>query len=226
MNRNAVYSNLFCLCDAPLSDEGEAQGAERLQEPFAGLLPHLDFSSTCYLISRKRPGEATYFEDLLQEVSAFLEQNRFLQASVRPVHPFSGNDANAWIETYLRFLRACKPFQQEGYREQIIARLRVFPVIFLKDAAAVMEAGPFLSFLQETFFLPSILVPSRAIDEVASLSTRQDAPPGYVSTPRTLPLLSPSVPSKSCTPTRFSTSCSRTMQRHSLKVTILQTRNR
>ncbi len=177
MNRNAVYSNLFCLCDAPLSDEGEAQGAERLQEPFAGLLPHLDFSSTCYLISRKRPGEATYFEDLLQEVSAFLEQNRFLQASVRPVHPFSGNDANAWIETYLRFLRACKPFQQEGYREQIIARLRVFPVIFLKDAAAVMEAGPFLSFLQETFFLPSILVPSRAIDEVASLSTRQDAPP-------------------------------------------------
>jgi tetratricopeptide (TPR) repeat protein len=118
-----------------------------------------------------------YFEDLLQEVSSFLEQNRFLQKSLRPVHPFAGNDAEAWIAAYMRFLRVCKPFQEEGYREQIIARLRVFPVIFLKDAAAVMEAGPFLSFLQETFFLPSILVPSNAVDEVVSLSTGQDTPP-------------------------------------------------
>jgi len=177
MEENTVYSNLFCLCDPPLSDEGEAQGAERLRESFSGLLPLLDFSSTCYLISRQPPTEARCFEDLLHEVSSFLEQNRFLQANVRPVHPFSGNDADAWIETYLRFLRACKPFQQEGYREQIIARLRVFPVIFLKDAAAVMEAGPFLSFLQESFFLPSILIPSQAIDEVASLATGRDATP-------------------------------------------------
>ena len=205
MNRSAVYSSIFCLCDAPLSDErvskntnlpssprkrgslssrsqwipdeGEVRGAGRLRESFSGLLPHLDFSSTCYLISRQRPADTTCFENLLQEVSSFLEQNRFLQVSVRPVHPFSSNDAEAWITTYLRFLRACKPFQEEGYREQIIARLRVFPVVFLKDAAAVMEAGPFLSFLQETFFLPSILVPSKAIDEVSSLSTRQDTPP-------------------------------------------------
>jgi tetratricopeptide (TPR) repeat protein len=177
MNRNAVYSNIFCLCDTPLSDEGEAHGAERRQESFSWLLPHLDLSSTCYIFSRQRPAEAMCFEDLLQEVSAFLEQNRFLQMSVRPVHPFTGNDAEAWIAAYLRFLRACKPFQEEGYREQIIARLRVFPVVFLKDAAAVMEAVPFLSFLQEAFFLPSILVPSQAIDEVASLSTRQDGPP-------------------------------------------------
>ncbi len=177
MNRNAVYSNIFCLCDSPLSDEGDAQRGERRQESFSGMLPHLDFSSTCYLISRQRPAEAMCFEGLLQEVSSFLEQNRFLQMSVRPVHPFSGNDAEEWIAAYLRYLRACKPFQEEGYREQIIARLRVFPVVFLKDAAAVMEAGPFLSFLQETFFLPSILVPSQAIDEVASLSTGKDTPP-------------------------------------------------
>jgi len=177
MNRSAVYSNIFCLCDAPLSDEGEAQGAERLLESFACLLPLLNFSSSCYLISGERPADAMRFENLLQEVSSFLEQNRFLQVSVRPVHPFSGNDAETWIAAYLRYLRACKPFQEEGYREQIIARLRVFPVVFLKDAAAVMEAGPFLNFLQKTFFLPSILVPSQAIDEVASLSAGQDAPP-------------------------------------------------
>jgi tetratricopeptide (TPR) repeat protein len=117
------------------------------------------------------------FEDLLQEVSAFLEQNRFLQMSVRPVHPFSGNDADAWIAAYLRFLRACKPFQQEGYREQIIARLRVFPVVFLKDKAAVMEASPFLSFLQEAFFLPSILIPSQVVEEVDSIFGGREAPP-------------------------------------------------
>ncbi len=177
MYRNAVYSNIFCLCDAPLSDETEKRGAERLRESLSRLLPLLNLSSTCYIISGERPAEHTCFEDLLQEVSSFLEQNRFLQVSVRPVHPFSGNDAEEWIAAYMRFLRICKPFQEEGYREQIIARLRVFPVVFLKDTAAVMEAGPFLSFLQEAFFLPSILVPSPAIDELASLSTRQGAPP-------------------------------------------------
>ena len=221
MNGNAVYSSIFCLCDTPLSGQGEASGAERLQEAFSGLLPYLDFSSTCYLISRQRPAEATCFEDLLQEASSFLEQNRFLQMSVRPVHPFSGTDAEAWISAYLRFLRACKPFQEEGYREQIIARLRVFPVVFLKDAAAVMEAGPFLSFLQETFFLPSILVPSPAIDEVASLSTRQDTPPWVRIYATNSPFLNPNLPWKSCTLKRSSTSRSRTMQRHSPKATIL-----
>lgn len=176
MHQDTVYSNLFCLCDAPHFDVEEPQGEERLRESFSGWLPRLDFSPTFYLIGGQRPEEAMCFESLLQEVSAFLEQNRFLQASVRPVHTFSGSDADAWIETYLRFLRICKTFQEEGYREQIIARLRVFPVIFLKDAAAVVEAGPFLSFLHETFFLPSILIPARAIEEVASLSARQDAP--------------------------------------------------
>ena len=72
MNRNTVYSNLFCICDAPLSDEEESQGTERRRESFSGLLPRLDFSSTCYLISRERPAEAMCFEDLLQEVSSFL----------------------------------------------------------------------------------------------------------------------------------------------------------
>ena len=177
MNQDTVYSNMFCLCNAPLSDEHKSPGAVRLPESFSRLLPRLDFSSTCYLISRRRPGEVTCFEDLLQEVSAFLGQNRFLQASVRPVHPFSASDTDGWIEAYLRFLRTCKPFQQEGYREQIIARLRVFPVVFLKDAPAVVEARPFLSFLHESFFLPSILIPAHAIDEVASLAAGQDGPP-------------------------------------------------
>ncbi len=117
------------------------------------------------------------FESLLAEVSAFLEQHRFLQVSLRPVHTFSNEDAEEWIAAYLRYLRVCKPFQEEGYREQIIARLRIFPVLFLKNAAAVREAVPFLSFLQESFFLPSILVPSHAIEEVASLRPGQAAPP-------------------------------------------------
>ncbi len=177
MNQNTVYSTLFCLCNAPLSDEGDAQGAERLRESFSRLLPLLNFSSTCYLLSRERPAEHMCFENLLHEVSSFLEQNRFLQVSVRPVHPFSGNDAEAWVAAYLRCLRACKPFQEEGYREQIIARLRIFPVVFLKDTAAALEAGPFLSFLQESFFLPSILIPHEAISEVSTLHNGPEGPP-------------------------------------------------
>ena len=50
-------------------------------------------------------------------------------------------------------------------------------MVFLKDAAAAAGAVPFLSFLNESFFLPSILVPAHTIDEVASLSAQQDSPP-------------------------------------------------
>ncbi len=179
--RIPVCTTLFCLCDAPGADrsresEREVEG-QGLEDSFARLLSRLDFSSTCYLISREGPEQGTCFDRLLSRVSSFLEEHRFLQVSLRPVHPFSGEDAEEWVAAYLRFLRACKPFQEEGYREQIIARLRVFPVVFLKNAEAVRKAIPFLSFLEESFFLPSLLLPSEVIGEAAALRTGKGAPP-------------------------------------------------
>jgi tetratricopeptide (TPR) repeat protein len=170
---SSVCTTLFCLRDAPPSSQDHPEAADRFQESFSRLLPLLNVSSTCYFIAQEPPSERMLFEGLLDEVSSFLETNEFLQVSMRPVHPFAGKDAEAWVAAYLRFLRACKPFQEEGYREQIIARLRIFPVLYLKDAAALVEARPFLVFLQESFFLPSILMPLPAIDEVAALSGRE-----------------------------------------------------
>ncbi len=178
--RTSVFSSFFCLSDASLSHQRNAADQEHFQEVFSKLLPFMNLVSTCYFISRESPTHFDGFESALQRVSAFLEENRFLQMSLRPVHPFSRNDADAWISAYLRYLRACKPFQEEGYREQIIARLRIFPVVFLKDAAAAAEAGPFLSLLQESFFLPSILVPHEAINDLDAISTTKGSPPPWV----------------------------------------------
>ena len=173
----SVCSTLFCLCDPSRPEGGDREEAQRFLQSFASLLPQLNFASTCYMISGEHPAEHTCLDSLLCEVSSFLEQYRFLQANVRPVHPFSATHADKWISAYLRYLRACKPFHEEGYREQIIARLRIFPIVFLKDAAAVVEAGPFLSFLQESFFLPSILVPCDAIQQVGTLLHGRESPP-------------------------------------------------
>lgn len=172
-----VCSTLFLLWDAPAAGPGETRETEHFRESFSRLLPHLNLSSTCTFISRERPEESTCFDGILSEISSFLERNRFVQVSLRPVHAFSGKDAEAWVGAYLRTLRTCRPFQEEGYRQQIISRLRVFPVICLEDAAALFEARPFLTFLQESFFLPSILLPTREIEEIAACYHGQEEPP-------------------------------------------------
>jgi tetratricopeptide (TPR) repeat protein len=176
-SRTTVPSTLFCLCWPADSEHARADETHRVEQDVAKLLPTLNLSSSCYLIRDERPGEPMLFDSILDEISSFLEENRFVQISVRPVHPFSSDDADEWIEAYLRFLRICKPFQEEGYREQIIARLRIFPVIFLNDAAAVAGASPFLRFLQDSFFLPSILVPEVSVSEIAALQNAQDKLP-------------------------------------------------
>jgi len=164
-------STLFCLFDTARSEEGEAH---RILEDMAGLLPLLNLSSSCYVISPERPGQGMLLDSLLEAVSSYLEENRFVQITLRPVHPFSVDDADEWVAAYLRFLRICRPFQEEGYREQIIARLRVFPVVFMSDAGAAAGAAPFLKFLKDSFFLPSILVPEHSLED---LEAGQDEPP-------------------------------------------------
>ena len=184
-NGAKVGSTLFCLCDPSgfdqtrpaVSEHTRANETHRVEEDVASLLPTLNLTSSCYVIRDERPGEQMFFDSILHEVSSFLKQNRFVQITVRPVHPFSSDDADEWIAAYLRFLRVCKPFQEEGYREQIIARLRVFPVLFLNDAAAVAGASPFLTFLKDSFFLPSILVPGPSVNDIAALQDGHDEPP-------------------------------------------------
>jgi tetratricopeptide (TPR) repeat protein len=173
----SAFSSLFALWDPPACGQEEGRGTEDFHKSFSSLLRLLNFTSSCYFISQERPRLGMCLDGVLSEVSLFLERNRFVQVSLRPVHSFSSEDAEEWIAAYLRYLRACKPFQEEGYREQIISRLRIFPVICLEGGAALFKAGPFLSFLRESFFLPSVLVPRRAVEEIAARLSRDAEPP-------------------------------------------------
>ncbi len=170
----AAPSTLFCLCGPAGSEKREAH---QVLENVRGLLPLLNLSSSCYLVSPERPGQGMLLDSFLEAVSCFLEENRFVQVTLRPVHPFSADDADEWLAAYLRFLRVCRPFQEEGYREQIISRLRIFPVLFLSDVGTAAGAGPFLKFLKDSFFLPSLLVPEQCLPGFADLEARQDEPP-------------------------------------------------
>jgi len=127
---------------------------------FRNALPRLNLASTCYLVGSREGRTDRFFLDRVEDTAAFLAQHEFVQTSLRPVHSFDPSDTESWMALYERFLLYLKPFQKEGYREQIVSRLRIFPVLFFSGAGAVEPCRPFLRYLKRNFFLPSLLLPA------------------------------------------------------------------
>jgi len=169
-SESSVISSLYCLSDSKAGDLNIPDNITPFQQAFQDLLPALNFTSTCYLLTDEKPGDTSLIHPVLEKIRLYLKQNTFLQLTFRPVHSFSLEDSQAWLKAYQQFLTVCRPFQEEGYREQIIARLRVFPIIFFPRVNDVDAALPFLNFLKKNFFLPSILFPQSDADEIASLN--------------------------------------------------------
>ncbi len=166
-----VINTLYCLSDSINGVVKSMDHTKPFQQAFQALLPLLNFSSTCYQISPENPGDKSLIHHILQKICFFLKKNAFLQLTLRPVHPFSLKDSQTWLKTYQQFLSICHPFQEEAYREQIISRLRIFPVIFFSNMNEIEAALPFLNFLKKNFFLPSILFPHCYADDIASLNS-------------------------------------------------------
>lgn len=140
---------------------------------FRRLLPELSYLGVCYLIGPARPGGWARLTEIGKVVSAFLDRYRFMQITLRPVHAVEPDDTAALLDLYGELLALCKPFQQEAYREQIISRLRVFPVLYFEQPSSVEKMLPVLSHLKQTFFLPSVVVHEDRAEEIGPLNDRE-----------------------------------------------------
>jgi len=176
--QETVLSTLFCILDEPrlLSGTPEPAGNDRVRAAFREQLTRLNLASTCYLIGSGLQDGTSPLLDLTEETALFLSRHTFLQVSLRPVHSFSEPETESWMELYERFLLLLRPFQKEGYREQIVSRLRVFPVLFFEEAEAVEAARSFLAYLKKNFFLPSILLPKREVDALSRILSSGEPP--------------------------------------------------
>ena len=155
----AAVNTLFCLQESGPGCADRRQSARATRCAFREALPRLNLTSTCYLVTCPDGDAAPFFSERVEDAAAFLAQHGFFQSSLRPVHTIAPSETEAWMALYERFLVCLRPFQQEGYREQIVSRLRIFPVLFFPSAETVALCRPFLRYLKRNFFLPSLLLP-------------------------------------------------------------------
>ena len=152
-------STLFSLYGSHVSGNDSQAGTGTIPSALSQRLPLLNYSSTCYLIGQGTPQEGMPLHSVFDEISAFLKQHTFLQLSLRPVHTCSPDTTREWMEAYQKLVHALRPFQEEGYCQQIVSRIRIFPLLFFPQAHNVEEGRAFLAYLNKNFFLPSIILP-------------------------------------------------------------------
>lgn len=170
-------TDLFCICLEPaLTSSGPDPGRpETSLENLNRLLPCLSLSSSCFLIGEGSPEESIPFKPFLQRICRFVEENLICQVNLRPLHPVRPGSIDSWIEAYRHLLPVCRPFQREGYRNQILSRLRIFPVLHVEEVSLVREVAPLLVFLRENFFLPSVFIPKKLAVEMTRMLRGQGA---------------------------------------------------
>ncbi|MEW6367714.1 MAG: tetratricopeptide repeat protein [Acidobacteriota bacterium] len=150
---NECITDLFCLCDD--------QARDGLLDALPQLLNRMNLSATCYLIEPAGPVDGSTSREVIRKVSEMLADQQFLQITARPVHVFGADTLRACREAYARLHAHCAPFQEEAYRHHIVARLRIFPILFVDDPASISDAARLATFLQQRFFLPSLLISSQ-----------------------------------------------------------------
>ncbi|MEW6442325.1 MAG: tetratricopeptide repeat protein [bacterium] len=139
---------------------------------FEALLSQLGLAATCYFVGKELPGSSKKFNYFLEKLCSFLQEHHFCQFNVRPVHPMTQGDARLWVESYRHILGVCKAFHEEGYRHQIVSRLRIFPVLWLEESVDLAQAGSLLAFLSANFFLPSLIMTREVVPRMRDMEGR------------------------------------------------------
>lgn len=142
---------------------GEGSPAEIVHPTCAALdevLGRLSLSATCFLAPVKGWVPDPLLMDCIERVCAHLMEYPFCQINLRPVHgvPSDVEGVKGLLEFYSSLQEIVRPFQEEGFRNQIASRLRIFPILWFERPGSFYSAGPALRFLQENFFLPSLYV--------------------------------------------------------------------
>lgn len=165
--------------DLPQAGQGgiEAPPVLSFPEALEEVGPDLNLSSTVYYVGQGRLADIPRVESALTSLGGFLLRHPFLQVSFRPVHALTDEHLEPWKDAYRRLAQRCSGFQEEGYREQIVPRLRVFPVLFVSGEAGSERVMPLLDWLNRHFLLPAIACPRKASARVFSAMAAGSLPP-------------------------------------------------
>ncbi len=131
------------------------------------VLEQLSLSASCWLAPAEGRVPDPLLSDCIGRLRAHLVEYPFCQINLRPVHsvPSDTEGIEGLLEFYSSLQETARPFQEEGFRNQIVSRLRIFPVLWFQSPWTFHAARPALKFLQENFFLPSLYVASRQVQE-------------------------------------------------------------
>lgn len=131
------------------------------------VLVRLSLSATCCLAPARGRVPDPMLMGCIERVRAHLVEYPFCQLNLRPVHcvPSDTEGVESLLKFYSSLQEIIRPFQEEGFRNQIVSRLRIFPILWFERPGSFPLARPALKFLQENFFLPSLYVARAQVQE-------------------------------------------------------------
>jgi|GEM_PF-1104960 len=162
-----AISDLFVVAGSPKDRESHGLAWSQPGFSFEQVLDKLSLTASCFLAPLggrvPEPGLMEYIEPVREH----LIQYPFCQINLRPVHcvPSDSEGIDGFVEFYSTLRGIVRPFEEEGFRNQIVSRLRIFPILWFPEPRLFRGAGPVLKYLQENFFLPSLYVAQAQIGE-------------------------------------------------------------
>lgn len=163
-----VISDLFIVAGSPKdrASRGPASNRSGLSF-FEEALEKLSLTASCFIAPCEGRAPEPGLMDYIELVREHLIQYPFCQINLRPVHcvPSDSEGTERFVEFYSCLRDIVRPFQEEGFRNQIVSRLRIFPILWFPEPRLFLAAGPALRYLQENFFLPSLYVVPSHIEE-------------------------------------------------------------
>lgn len=153
-----AISDLFLLVSNPMRGGGGPCVSNSASAALAEVLDRLSLTASCYLAPVDGRVPDTGLADCIDRVCAFLVEHPFCQVTLRPVHSVQPDWAGTvgLLTFYSSLVEKVRPFQEEGFRNQIVSRVRIFPILWFERPSGIQVAGPALKFLQENFFLPTL----------------------------------------------------------------------
>lgn len=163
-----AVSDLFLAAGSPKDRESRGLASNRSGlSTFEEALEKLSLTASCFIAPFEGRVPESGLMDYIELVRDHLIRYPFCQINLRPVHcvPPDSEGTDGFMEFYSRLRKLVRPFQEEGFRNQIVSRLRIFPILWFQEPRLFFAAGPALKYLQENFFLPSLYVAPGDLEE-------------------------------------------------------------
>ncbi len=138
--------------------------------------PFLNWSSTWYCFSKDLIADFRLLAQLVDVSSLLLQRYPFCHVTIRPVHPVQPDSLGSLYDCYERLMAFVKPFQHHAYQVQGVARLLIFPLMFVQDAIQYEQASRVATYTNKSFMLPSVIL-TKSLSEIFGCTAASENTP-------------------------------------------------